>query len=185
MLDFFERNIERLGKAEYALTVLLFLTMLALMLIQVACRYVFKLPLGWSEEALRFMFVAATYMGAAIATKERAHIEINVVEVIVEKKTQDPQKRLRWALIVNLVRDLITTGFLVFMTREIWFYLLDIHAYKTISTALLMPMWIVVGFMFAGILLCMIHSAALIVLNVNGRGPTGFEFGGGDRKCSL
>jgi len=146
---------------------------------------VFKLPLGWSEELLRFIFVAATYLGAAIATKERAHIEINIVEVIIDNKIKTVAQKIKIGLIANVVRDILTTGVMGYISYLVFNYLLDIYSYHTVSTALLLPMWIVVAFMFAGIVLCTLHSICLIILNLSGRGPTGYEFGGEDTTCSL
>lgn len=185
MIAKFERFVERFTQIEYVITVPLFLTMLILMFIQVMCRYVFKLPLGWSEEALRFIFVAATYLGAAIATKERAHIEINIVEVIIDNKVKTLAQKMRIGLIVNVVRDILTTGVMGYISYLVFNYTLDIYSYHTVSTAILLPMWIVVAFMFSGIVLCTLHSICLIILNLNGRGPTGYEFGGEDTTCSL
>ena len=123
------------------------------MLIQVITRYVFEYPLGWSEELIRFMFVACSFLGGAIATRKREQIEINIVEVLIEK-SPDRAKREKYAKIVNVVRDGITAIFLFIITLECWKYLIDIYEMQSVSTALLLPMWIVVIPLFLGILFC-------------------------------
>lgn len=180
MVDFIDRNIERLTKVEYGVTITIFLIMLFLMVVQVVFRYILEIPLGWSEEVIRFMFVATSFMGATIATKEREHIEINVVEVYITNKFSNNQRRKKYASLINIFRDVITSGFLAFISWEAWKYMIDIHNMKSLSAALLFPMWIVVAFVFAGLFLSMIHTIALIILNLYGRGVTGFDFDGGE-----
>jgi TRAP-type C4-dicarboxylate transport system permease small subunit len=47
--------------------------------LQVLFRYVFKLPLGWSEEMARFVFVWIVFLGAAIGVNTKAHIAIDIL----------------------------------------------------------------------------------------------------------
>lgn len=185
MLDRIESFVEKVTKLEYVVTVLMFLTMLSLMFIQVISRYVLQIPLGWSEEVLRYMFIGATFIGAGIATKERSHIEINFVEIFIDKKYSSLKSKLRAALFVNILRDIATAGFVGFISIETLKLVIDTKAMGSLSTAVQIPMWIVMSLMLAGFILCVFHSLALIYLNCNGRGANGYEFGGDDTTCSL
>ena len=50
------------------------------MAMQVVTRYVFKIPLPWSEEMARYLFLWLTWVGASsYATKERKHVSIDLV----------------------------------------------------------------------------------------------------------
>ena len=55
---------------EKEVTWVLFLAMLILLVIQVVCRYVLNMPLAWSEEICRLLYIAVSFIGAAIATRE-------------------------------------------------------------------------------------------------------------------
>ncbi len=48
--------------------------MVAVIFLQVICRYIFKSPLSWSEELARYFFVWITFLGAAICAREKGHI---------------------------------------------------------------------------------------------------------------
>lgn len=185
MLDRFERFINNVAKIETGVSTSLFVVMLSLMFVQVICRYVLKIPLGWSEEILRYMYVATTFIGAAVATHERSHIEINVIEVLIEKKTQDLEEKMKYGLIVNVFRDLLTAGVMCFISYKTFSFLIDTYNFHTVSTAVQLPMWIVVAFMFVGFVMCVVHAIGLIILNLNGRGTMGYEFGGEDTTCNL
>lgn len=53
------------------MTVLVFLT--------VIYRYFLMAPISWGEEMARFLFIALSLFGAAIATKDRAHFAITIL----------------------------------------------------------------------------------------------------------
>lgn len=46
---------------------------------QVFTRYLLKIPMPWSEETARYLFIWMVWVGASFATKERRHISIDVV----------------------------------------------------------------------------------------------------------
>lgn len=174
MLAKIEKFNKSLVSIEYGVTVPLFLVMLTLMFVQVIFRYFLKNPLPWSEEVIRYLFIATSYLGGAIATMEREHIEINFIQVLVDKQ-KDPDKRLRIIKIINVVRDTVAMVFLGFISYLTYFLVYDQFDYHMISTAAQIPMWIVTSFMFAGLVLAAFHCLTNIILNLNGYHRTGFE----------
>jgi len=170
-----ERFENVLAKIEYGITVPIFLVMLTVMLLQVFFRYVLAMPLSWSEELARYLFVAATFFGAAIATKEREHVEINIAEVAIGSWIKDKKKQIISAKALNVIRDLIAILFLCFATKETYKLVVDQFNMNQISTAMEFPIWIVTGSMLVGFILCIVHCVLLIILNLGNRGATGFE----------
>jgi C4-dicarboxylate transporter DctQ subunit len=53
----------------------------------------------WSEEIARYAFIYITWIGAAAAVKERAHIRIDVIQPFLSNK---------WKIIVHIFGDIIT-----------------------------------------------------------------------------
>jgi TRAP-type C4-dicarboxylate transport system permease small subunit len=49
--------------------------------LQVLVRFVFKYPLPWTEEISRLAFVYSIFVGATVAVREKAHINVDVVLV--------------------------------------------------------------------------------------------------------
>lgn len=176
--------ISGLRKLEYYVTTPLFLIMLAIMFIQVVFRYMLHQPLAWSEELARFLFVVCTFLGAAIATAERGHIEINFTEMTIEKIAKTQAGKMRGAKVMNLLRDLGTALCLSLVGWQTYLLVADQHASQSVSTAMGFPFWIITGIMLLGFILSIFHSLALIILNLNGYGPYGYEFTGEeDCKC--
>ncbi|HYL79996.1 MAG TPA: TRAP transporter small permease, partial [Candidatus Acidoferrum sp.] len=56
----------------------LFAAIFVIMVLQVTCRYVLGSPLVWSEEASRYLYIWACYLGAPIALRRGNHIAITL-----------------------------------------------------------------------------------------------------------
>ncbi|NPV91134.1 MAG: TRAP transporter small permease [Firmicutes bacterium] len=180
MLRAIQRIDAILAQIEYCITVPIFLAMLTLMCIQVVCRYFLELPLAWSEELCRYFFVASTFMGGAIATKERNHIEINFVEVLIQRFFPALNTQIKAAKVMNVFRDLVTILLLSFVCYETWALVSDQIRFEMMSPAMSIPMAIVTGSILLGCALAIVHSFFHLILNPNDIGATGYEFWTGE-----
>ncbi len=55
----------------------------------VLARYLFKRPIGWSEEIAVYLMIWVVFLGAAYTLKENAHIG---VDILISKLSPRPQK---------------------------------------------------------------------------------------------
>lgn len=172
----FAKFISALTKLEYYVTTPIFLIMLAIMFIQVIFRYALHQPLAWSEELARFLFVVCTFLGAAIATKERGHIEINFMEMTINKIAKTQEGKMKGAISMNIIRDLGTILCLSLVGWQTYLLVADQYISQSVSTAMGFPFWIITGIMMLGFILSILHSLGLIILNLGGYGPYGYEF---------
>ena len=58
--------------------IVLMLVMTVTVSLQIVFRYVFNIPLGWSEEMARFSFVWVSFFGASALMRVREHINVSV-----------------------------------------------------------------------------------------------------------
>ena len=58
--------------------IVLMLFMTVTVSLQIAFRYLFNIPLGWSEEVARFSFVWVSFFGASALMRVREHINVSV-----------------------------------------------------------------------------------------------------------
>ena len=72
----FNVAVNKLNRIIILIIVPIFTIMSAVTLIQVLFRYVFKLPLSWTEELARFLFVWVVFLGSAVSVKELAHVGV-------------------------------------------------------------------------------------------------------------
>jgi TRAP-type C4-dicarboxylate transport system permease small subunit len=85
---------------------------------QIFFRYVFNVPLGWSEELARFAFVWVSFMGASALMRVREHINVTVFIDVMPKRL-----KASCALAANLCAMLCVYFFLVGgieLTRNEW-----------------------------------------------------------------
>lgn len=90
---------------------ILFTLMILATLTQVLVRYVLKVPLDWTEESARVLFVLSMVMSMAFAYREREHV---VVDFLFEGLRPGPKRAL------GLVFNLAIMGLLVFWIRGAW-----------------------------------------------------------------
>lgn len=58
--------------------IVLMFFMTVIVSLQIVFRYVFNIPLGWSEEVARFSFVWVSFFGASALMRVREHINVTV-----------------------------------------------------------------------------------------------------------
>ncbi|HSB70152.1 MAG TPA: TRAP transporter small permease [Candidatus Methylomirabilis sp.] len=100
------RALDRLLK--WVLTFLIGLLTVSIFL-QVLIRFVFKYPLPWTEEISRIAFVYSIFVGAAIAVREKAHLNVDFVLVLLPAGI---------AQVVRLIGTALVGVFLVFVTWQ-------------------------------------------------------------------
>mgnify|MGYP001484175538 FL=1 len=77
-----------LGKGVDYVAAILVSVMTVLVFLQVLFRYWLHLPLDWGEEVSRYLFIWSAMLGAAIATKRRAHFGIDFLVKILPSPAQ-------------------------------------------------------------------------------------------------
>lgn len=97
------RILDRLLKG---LLILLVGVLTVCVFIQVLIRFVFKLPIPWTEEVSRVAFVYIIFIGATIAVREKTHINVDFLLVML------PEGVARWVRGIGVA---LVGGFLAFM----------------------------------------------------------------------
>ncbi len=93
----FFSEIDRNG--ERYLTLPLYTLVVITIFMEVFRRFFLSYSSIWSEEIARYAFIYITWIGAAAAVKERAHIRIDVIQPLLSNK---------WKIIVHIFGDIIT-----------------------------------------------------------------------------
>lgn len=95
-----------LDRFDHAAILILLAGLVAVVSLQVVSRFVLKIPIEWSEEIARFIFIWFCWLGSSYATLKFHHIRITA------------QLRLlppRWARAVLVSGDLLWIGFNLFV----------------------------------------------------------------------
>ena len=81
IFEVLDRVLEGLVAAIYGLSI-------AVMFVQVVLRYILNSPFTWAEEVSRYCFIWVVYLGAAIASKRAAHIEVDYLAPFMSSRLQ-------------------------------------------------------------------------------------------------
>jgi TRAP-type C4-dicarboxylate transport system permease small subunit len=120
-----------------------FLLMLAMVLIifaQVLARYAFSNSLSWSEEIGRYLFVWMTFIGSAIAVRNKLHVSLDMFV------SHLPHRLQKICLLISYVSMVIFTAVLIYGG-----YRFVVRGSQQISAAMQIPMHYVYIVLPAGV----------------------------------
>ena len=129
-------------KVEKTVTWIAFAIMLALLLIQVICRYVFHMPLAWAEELVRYTYIGVSFVGAIVAVRERSHISIDILPSLLQSKIKDEKKKEFWMEALDIFANIVQFVFFVVLSKWMIEYNIDLEVKAQITTANQWQMWI-------------------------------------------
>jgi len=92
------RAIDKLNKAVSIILAILLAVMTIVILLQVFSRFVFTLPIAWSEELGKYLMIYTTFLAAAVAFREGKLIGVTF---LLEKLNGESLKRAQ--MIINLL----------------------------------------------------------------------------------
>ena len=77
---------DKLNKLEEGFIMVCFVIMAVVLTLQIFMRYVVNMPLIWSEELARYLFVWACFIGAGYGVRNKIHISMEVLYVRLPRK---------------------------------------------------------------------------------------------------
>ena len=123
---------KKLGPLDYFAALMIF-GIVTIVTCQVIWRYIFNNSLSWSEELSRYLFAWLIFVGAAVAVKENAHINVDIIFNYLSPAKKRYLNLFLYALII-----FVQGYFLYFAVQFI------VKTHGTYSTAMGVPMNIVV-----------------------------------------
>jgi len=84
---------------EYYLIAVLFTLLILVCFLQVLFRFVLSLPLAWTEELSRYLFILLVYVGASAAAGEGKHVRVEIIDSAKATKALNIIVQLLCALI--------------------------------------------------------------------------------------
>lgn len=103
-------------------------------LIAIFWRYALNSALPWPEEATRYFFIVATYMGISVVASRDAHLKMEVLSLYAGKTLRK---------FLQIISSLITIGFFCFLCHISWSVMLKIKLMKQAAISFPLPIWII------------------------------------------
>lgn len=115
------RAAERFWQLLTAIVVTCFSLMLAIMMIQVIARHALSVAVPWTDEASRYFFLAAIFLGAVLAQRRREHIAITILTDVLPAKARAMLAAVSDAICIG-VAGMLLYGALAMMERTAGVY---------------------------------------------------------------
>lgn len=132
----------------------------ALAIVQVILRYVFDTIIFWSEEAIIYLVIFSTFVGAAITLRHNEHVNVNIVGFLLGERG----KRY-----LATLGAFITVIYCAIIGAYGWLWLTEPGLRNTVTPALELPLWVVGLSLPIGITLMFIRSIEIVYRAARGQ----------------
>ncbi|TWF75612.1 TRAP-type C4-dicarboxylate transport system permease small subunit [Pseudonocardia hierapolitana] len=127
--------------------------------VAVVLRYVFGIFLFWSEEAIIYLIIYSTFLGAVITLRHNEHVNVDIFGAFLKA-------RGRRALAVLAAS--LTVLYLVCIGYFAWLLLFEPFSTSTITPSLKLPLWVVEAAVPIGLTLMLLRALEMLVRNARG-----------------
>lgn len=145
----------------------LLLVMFSLFILQIAARYVFNYPLGWTEEASVLCWIWCTLWGAAFVVRERDEVRFDIIYSSVNEGT-----RRIFTVITGVIAVVLFSAALPAVYSYVAFLKVEKSAYLGIRLDYLYSIYVIFS------VAVIVRYAALTWFAIRGRPPK-VELGAG------
>lgn len=116
---------------EFYLITVLFSILILVCFLQVLFRFVLNLPLAWTEELSRYVFILMVYLGASAAALEGKHVRVELIDSILPAKV---------ARFVSVVVQMLCSSISLVIAVNIKGMIINSYKSHQLSAALRLPM---------------------------------------------
>ena len=116
----------------------------------------------WSEEAVIYLIITSTFVGAVITLRHNEHVNVQLVELFL---------RERGKRIMAVIGTTVTLVYLAVVGIYAWMVLFEPYATNTITPALKLPLWAVMLPVPIGLTLMFLRICEVGVRMVRGADP--------------
>jgi TRAP-type C4-dicarboxylate transport system permease small subunit len=136
---------------EYFNAILLFV-IFAILIIEIVCRGILRVPISWTDELSRSIYIVLVFLGASAALRDRSHITVDILTQLLPERV----KR-----IFRIISFLVMIPFIVVM---VWGAAENVRRYwnSVISTV----GWFKVGHLYLAVALSGVLMIFYIILNL-------------------
>jgi C4-dicarboxylate transporter DctQ subunit len=138
--------------------------------VAVLLRYVFGIFLFWSEEAIIYLIIYSTFLGAVITLRHNEHVNVDIIGVFLARRG----KRA-----MAVIGTAITVVYLVCVGFFAWLLLFEPFSTSTTTPSLEVPLWVVEAAVPIGFTLMLLRALEILVRTARGTEA----FAEGDRSA--
>ena len=132
----------------------------ALAIISVIMRYVFNHVIFWSEEAIIYLVIFSTFVGAVVTLRHDEHVNVDIIGVLLGERGK------RYLHLIGAALITVYCGVIGFYA---WILVMEPAIRNTITPALKLPLWVVYLGIPIGLTLMFVRSVEILYRAARGR----------------
>lgn len=153
----FDRVLSRIEDALAAGTLA---AAVGLTIISVILRYVFSAGIFWAQEAVIYLIIFSTFIGAVVTLRHNEHVNVDILPVFLGE-------RGKWFF--TLVGGVVTLLYCAIFGFYSWVLVTEPAAQNTITPALGAPLWVVELALPIGLTLMFLRALEIVYRTARGR----------------
>lgn len=126
----------------------------------VIARYVFNQSIFWSQEAVIFLVIFSTFIGAVVVLRHDEHVNVDILPTLLGARGK------RFLAVLSALLMLVYCGLI---GAYAWVMVAEPAARNTITPALKLPLWVVELGVPMGLTLMFLRSLEILYRAVLGR----------------
>lgn len=123
-----------------------------LTILEVLLRSFFNFSIYWSHEAVIFLIIYSTFIGASIALRHNEHVGVDLLSYLLNSYG-------KWLL--KVIAAVLTIGYTAAFAVLGWLMIMQPHIISTLSPSLKFPLWLIQMALPIGMTLLLIRSVQL------------------------
>lgn len=132
----------------------------ALAILAVILRYVFDYVIFWSSEAVIYLIIFSTFMGAVITLRHNEHVNIDILPFLLGR---------RGKRIFTVLGSLVTLIYCGVIGSYAWILVAEPAIRNTVTPALDLPLWVVYLGLPIGLTLMFVRALEIVYRAARGR----------------
>lgn len=124
----------------------------AITITEVLLRTLFSYSIYWSHEAVIFLIIYSTFIGASVALRHNEHVGVDLLSYLLNEYG-------KWLL--NLIAAVLTMAYTAAFAVLGWLMTTQPHIINTLSPSLKLPLWLIQMALPIGMTLLFIRSVEL------------------------
>ncbi len=128
-------------------------------IVAVVLRYAFGIFLFWSEEAIIYLIIYSTFLGAVITLRHNEHVNVDIFAVFLKERGK------RMVALLGGAMTLVYLGAIGFFA---WMLLFEPFSTATVTPSLKLPLWVVEAAVPIGLTLMFLRALEILVRTARG-----------------
>jgi C4-dicarboxylate transporter, DctQ subunit len=133
-----------------------------LAIVAVILRTFFNEIIFWSEEAIIYLVIFSTFVGAVVTLRHNQHVNVDIIAVFLKDRGKK---------VMTVIGTLVLIVYLAVVGYFAWLLIFEPQTQNTITPAMHLPLWVVTLSLPIGFTLMFLRAVEILLRALRGKDP--------------